>query len=90
MDDPQVRAAFEAAVRHLPPTTCALHGEKLDRIEKAVAQIIEAMNGNGHPGFKTRVDRLEQWAESAKWFVRVTFGTALMALVAACGRLIWK
>jgi hypothetical protein len=90
MDDPRVRAAFESAIRQLPPSACALHTQQLDRIEKRLERFEEALVGNGHPGIKTRIDRLEQSAESAKWLGRATFGTALAAIVAAFGRLIWK
>jgi hypothetical protein len=90
MEDPNVRAAFESVVQRLPPATCALHGQRLDRIEKTVERIEDAIVGNGHPGMRTRIDRLEQTCSAMLWVVRAAFGTAIAALVASIGRAMWK
>ncbi len=42
MVDPTVRAAFEAAVQHAQPATCAIHGQRLDRIERALERVERA------------------------------------------------
>ena len=90
MVDPTVRAAFEAAVQHAQPATCAIHGQRLDRIERALERVEEAIVGNGHPGMRTRIDRLEQTCSAMLWVVRAAFGTAIAALVASIGRAMWK
>jgi hypothetical protein len=53
------------------------HGEKIDRL-------VHAVEGNGEPGMKIRVDRLEQTAQSNKWLVR-TIGASLIAAVIGAG-----
>lgn len=40
----------------------------------------ETMNGNGHPGIKTRVDRLEQNEERRAWHMRAVWVGVLTAI----------
>jgi hypothetical protein len=53
------------------------HGEKIDRL-------VHAVEGNGEPGMKIRVDRLEQTAQNNKWLVRA-LGASLIAAVVGAG-----
>lgn len=53
------------------------HGE----INKKLDRIIYSMEGNGQPGMKVRVDRLETSAADAKWAKRAGF-SALIGVVA--------
>lgn len=41
--------------------------DKVDRIDSKIDDIIYAIHGNGDPGLKTRVDRLEQNHSRFKW-----------------------
>lgn len=50
-------------------------------INKKLDRIIYSMEGNGQPGMKVRVDRLETAAADSKWAKRAGF-SALIALVA--------
>jgi hypothetical protein len=58
----------------------------LARIEAKVGSIDYALNGNGEPGIKTRLDRLEreaaQTVEGRKWFRRLVVAAFLTALTA--------
>lgn len=64
-------------------------GERLIAIEVYCSTILEDvqkiklfLGGNGEPGFKIRVDRLERDAERRKWGLRAVAG----ALLALAGR----
>lgn len=51
-----------------------------DREWRARQDLMVSGDGNGNPGLRLRVDRLEQSAERAKWTVRAV-ATAVLALV---------
>ena len=66
--------------------------QKLDQllyVPALLARHDALLHGNGSPGLLTRVDRMEQRAESHKWFI----GIALAALFTSIGDWIarvWK
>jgi hypothetical protein len=73
----------------VPPKSMSSHGNweqegrnviaTLARIEAKCESIDYALHGNGEPGIKTRLDRLERAAEGRTWFRR----TIWVALIAA-------
>lgn len=62
------------------PTASQLILDKIDDLANDLKEIKYAINGNGQPGFKVRMDRLEQSAESRKWQFKALF-TGLMAVL---------
>jgi hypothetical protein len=49
------------------------HGKLLERI-------VQGINGNGGPGMKTRLDRLEQVEKNRKWAIR-TLAAAVIGIL---------
>ena len=56
--------------------------DQLERIEKKLDEITYALNGNGTPGLKTRIDRLERLASGGAWVFGMIGGPAWIALFA--------
>lgn len=54
--------------------------EDRDQISKLLQTHHEDLNGNGHDGLKTKVDRLEQWRSSIVWM-----WTIVISLLAKAG-----
>ena len=54
--------------------------DQLERIEKKLDEITYALNGNGTPGLKTRIDRLERLASGGAWVFGLVGGPVLIAL----------
>ncbi len=44
-------------------------------------EIYKTLNGNGQPGFKVRIDRLERSNAERKWLLRVIAGAVIVAAV---------
>jgi len=47
---------------------------KIDKIQ-------ETIYGNGDPGLKTRIDRVEIWMKARVWFERIILGAFVSALI---------
>jgi hypothetical protein len=56
----------------------------VDSLNEKVDRVLYALEGNGTPGLKVRVDRLEQNEESRKWWmgmaITATIGGLLLTL----------
>lgn len=68
---------------------------KIDVIGKDIVEVCEdvkalrhTIEGNGQPGMKIRLDRLEQNAERAKWLARLALGASISAIITAISKLI--
>lgn len=55
----------------------------LHRIADKVEEIHYTLHGNGEPGLKTRVDRLERSAEGRQWITRKVVGILVGAIIAS-------
>jgi hypothetical protein len=55
--------------------------EKLDNLADVVKKIDETINGNGNPGMKVRLDRLEQIEDGRRWNLRTIWGALVAILV---------
>ena len=73
----------------MPNTDDRLHALEIEQakdeawrtqVMSLLTRIDEAINGNGQPGLKRRVDRLETVASILKWFA-ITSGAAIILLV---------
>jgi hypothetical protein len=53
---------------------------QLDRLERKQDEILYILNGNGTPGLKTRIDRLERLASGAAWIFGLVGGPAIIAV----------
>jgi hypothetical protein len=51
-----------------------------DRLERKLDEVLHILNGNGTPGLKTRIDRLERLASGAAWLFGLVGGPALIAV----------
>lgn len=60
-----------------PVTASALILSKIEDMAGDLKDIKHAINGNGTPGIKVRLDRLEQAAESRRWQFKALFGGVL-------------
>ena len=52
------------------------------RIEEKLDEVLYALNGNGTPGLKTRIDRLERLASGMAWVFGMVGGPAIIAVFA--------
>lgn len=57
------------------------HDDRIDMILASLTRVEEAINGNGKPGIKTRLDRLEQWIEGRKWAEKLVLTGVIGALL---------
>lgn len=53
----------------------------LQKLEETVDRLVHSIEGNGQPGIKIRIDRLEQNAETRRWFTRTALGAAIGSIV---------
>lgn len=51
--------------------------------KQVVEKIRHTLDGNGTPGIKTRLDRLEIATENRKWLMRTAVGAAVVSCVSA-------
>ena len=51
-----------------------------DRLERKVDEILHMLNGNGSPGLKTRIDRLERLANGGAWVFGLVGGPMLIGM----------
>ena len=59
---------------------CLVHSEQIKTMSEDVKVIRSFIEGNGTPGLKVRVDRLEQFYRAAVWVLGVCFVAALGAI----------
>lgn len=59
----------------LQQTVCV---EKMKNIEEKVDIVITSVCGNGNPGLKIKVDRLEQWKRGCSKMYWLLFGTVAL------------
>lgn len=64
--------------------------DRLARIEEHVQEstrkidsLIHVIDGNGFPGFRLRLDRLEQLEARRRWYHHTAIGAAIVSLVSA-------
>jgi Uri superfamily endonuclease len=55
-------------------------GQKLTAFDEKLDRLVYAMEGNGTPGLKTRIDRLEQNDARRKWILRL-IATSVVGIV---------
>lgn len=60
-----------------------------DSARQDLNEIKYSLNGNGTPGMKTRIDRLEGSESRRVWLVRAATGSSIGAVIAAIGAW-WK
>lgn len=51
------------------------------QVSESLRRILEALDGNSHPGIKTRLDRLEQAGRLVKWFAVTVFGSIIILAI---------
>jgi len=54
---------------------------RLNQLDHKVDRIEESLNGNGEPGFKTRVDRLEQSKKTGDRHFFLVYSLGIAAVV---------
>ena len=67
------------------PQLCPMHDQcmkNIERIDANLQTITTSLVGNSHPGLKIRVDRIEQQAKTARWFLRLLVVAVVGTLVA--------
>lgn len=64
--------------------------DRLARIEEQVREstrkidsLIHLIDGNGAPGFRVRLDRLEQNEVRRRWYLSTAVGAAIVSMVSA-------
>ena len=62
---------------------------KLDAVAADVSEIKTTLNGNGAPGLKTRIDRLEQAAKSREWSLKMIWTALVGTALTVCANWIW-
>ncbi len=67
----------------LDPERLARFEAKLDRVADDASKCLHILEGNGTPGLKTRVDRLEQTEASRQKWLGIIGGTAASGLFVA-------
>ena len=57
--------------------------ERTQRIETKLDDLHGTVHGNGDPGIKTRIDRLEQSRRGFVWWSRTLVSGAILSVIAA-------
>jgi hypothetical protein len=63
------------------PQTDPVILQRLDDIDDMLENIDHAIRGNGSPGLKARMDRVEEYVEGGKWFRRTVGAAVIVAIV---------
>lgn len=70
--------------------TNAVLADKIDVLAGEVKHISEMLNGNGQPGLKVRIDRLEQTEGNRKWGLRTIWAAVVSLVLAVAAEWVWR